>query len=40
MNVKRAALKGGASWEGIPFHIVPLNPALQGGAYGALAGQQ
>ena len=36
--MKFAALKGGASREGVSFDIVPLDPALKGGAYGALAG--
>ena len=38
-HVKLPALKGGASREGISFYIVPLDPALKGGACGALAGQ-
>jgi hypothetical protein len=36
MNVKLAALKGGASREGLSFHIVPLPPALKGGFTGHL----
>ena len=37
--VKLPALKGGASRKGISFYIVPLDPALKGGASGALAGE-
>jgi hypothetical protein len=37
--VKLPALKGGVSRKGISFYIVPLDPALKGGACGALAGQ-
>jgi hypothetical protein len=37
--LKLPALKGGASRKGISFYIVPLDPALKGGACGALAGQ-
>jgi hypothetical protein len=40
VKVKLLALKGGASREGISFYIVPLDPALKGGACGALAGQR
>jgi len=38
-KLKLPALKGSASREGIFFYIVPLDPALKGGAYGALVGQ-
>jgi hypothetical protein len=39
-KVKLTAIKDGAFREGISFYIVPLNPALNGGAWGALAGQR
>jgi hypothetical protein len=38
-KMKLHALEGGASRKGISFYIVPLDPVLKGGAYGALAGQ-
>jgi hypothetical protein len=38
-EVKLHALKGVLPGKVVAFYIVPLDPSLKGGAYGALAGQ-